>query len=104
MTKNGQTALFRKDNSLTNESKNLLVVLEIKSKEGRKGDLLKDVQEMADHVKENEPSTGTFWALEYLPEYSDNGLVIFSKFENSNEYQKHMDSPKVNEIRFVELF
>lgn len=99
LNKSGGTILFSTDDSIKDEQKDLIAVIEIRPKENRREALLRDMKEMADHIEVNEPETGSFWALEYLPEYSESGLVIFSRFENSSEYQKHIGSPKTVEIR-----
>lgn len=103
LNKSKLTILFRSGDSKNGEVKSLVADIEIKM-ENRREALLNDINRLADHVDKKEPETGSYWVLEYLPEYSDNILVIFSSFDNGSTYQKHVGSPKVLEFRWVELW
>ncbi|KAI9752415.1 MAG: hypothetical protein M4579_005639 [Chaenotheca gracillima] len=89
---------FTKDKSLTDDTKNLIVTWDIKPQEDKQADVRKDLEQLAKHVEGNEPSAGTFWVLEYLPEFQDSTIIIFSRFANTEAYNKHANTPIVKEI------
>lgn len=99
MTRPGKTATFLECNSIEAGAKSMIVVLEIKPKDGRKTELLEDMESLAVYVEEHESGTASFWVLEYLREYLDHGITVFSRFENGAAYQHHLTSPKVAEAR-----
>ncbi len=100
MTRGGMD-LFGIDDHLNENDRSLVVVQEIRPKQGSKQKLLKDLEVLACHVQNLDRGTACFWVLEYLDEYSDNGILVFSRFDNDAEYQKHIDCQKMEEIRFV---
>ncbi len=100
MTRGGMD-LFEDDSHLKEDERCLVVVQEIKPKQGLKPKLLEVFEDLACQVKELEDGTACFWALEYLEAYSDDGIVLVTRFNSDAAYQKHVDSPEMMPIRLV---
>jgi quinol monooxygenase YgiN len=100
MTRGGMD-VFEIDDHLNEDNRSLVVVQEIRPKQGSKQKLLKDFEVLACHVQNFDKGTACFWVLEYLEEYSDNGIVVFSTFDTDTEYQKHINCQKMEETRFA---
>ena len=92
---------FTKDDHLTEKSRKLVVVEEIKPGPGMKDSLLKELQCLASDLEEHKPEVGSFWMLEYLPEYCDDGIKIFSTYESDSAYHTHLKWLEEKELRFV---
>jgi quinol monooxygenase YgiN len=99
MVRSEKTVTFLKSDSHVAEEKGLIVILEIKPEEDMKLELLKDLENLGEYVKGHEHRTASFWVLEYLPEYSDDSIVIFSRFDSNTAYEQHLASRRTAEAR-----
>lgn len=93
--------LFGSDAHLNEDERSLVAVQEIKPKRGSKGRTLKDLEVLACHVDRSSKETACFWVLEYLEEYSDDKVVIFSRFDTDAAYQKHVDCLDMKQTRLI---
>jgi quinol monooxygenase YgiN len=81
---------------LQNDEKSLVKIMEIKPLEKTMAEMLTEIQMLAGHVEQFEATTASFWVLEYLPEYSEDTVVIFLRFKNTMACQAHQDSDFVS--------
>ena len=100
MTRGGMD-LFPIDDHVSENDRILVVVQEIKPKQGMKSKLLQDLETLASYVRRFDKGVACFWVLEYLEEYSDDGVVIFSRFHTDSEYEKHANALGTEKIRLV---
>lgn len=60
---------------------------EIRPPKGRKHELLEAVKRVAS-VAEAMRGIRSYWALEYLEEYSDDTILLFQRFKAKEEYER----------------
>lgn len=99
MVRAGEPAIFNKSESQGEEERNLIVVTEIKPEAGMKAEFLRELETLAAHVEKGERGTSSFWILEYPTEYSDDGVTVFSRFDDHEAYKHHLASPLAVETR-----
>ncbi|KAE9374240.1 hypothetical protein N431DRAFT_481499 [Stipitochalara longipes BDJ] len=95
----GSMDLFDNDDHLNEDDRSLVVVQEIRPKQGSKQELLKYFEILASHARKSSEGVACFWVLEYLEEYLEDGVVVFSRFDTDAEYQKHVDCSEMKQIR-----
>lgn len=99
MVRSGQPAVFLKSEFQGEREKSVIIVTEIKPEVGTKTELLRELEALTEHVEKTEHGTSSFWVLEYLPEYSDDGITVFSRFDDHKAYEHHLASPQAAESR-----
>jgi quinol monooxygenase YgiN len=99
MVRSGQPAVFFKSEAQGEKEKSVIVVTEIEPEAGMKTELLRELEVLTEHVEKKDYGTLSFWVLEYLPEYSDDGITVFSRFDDHKAYEHHLASPQAAESR-----
>lgn len=76
------------------DDREVLEVLDINPGVGLKHETLEEIKLLADHIEKMEPGVLSFWALEFLPEYNKDGIILVARFENRASYTKYSASPE----------
>ncbi|KAK2788298.1 hypothetical protein FQN53_003832 [Emmonsiellopsis sp. PD_33] len=77
----------------TQAERSHIEVVNIQPKPGMKPEILQGIKALAAQI-ETEAGNGilSFWCLEFLPEYANDGIILFSRYEDRNAYLRHLDS------------
>jgi hypothetical protein len=95
MTRPNQTTSFHTDGLC----KKFVEVLDVKPKPGSKNDILQRLKITTADIEANNTSISTYWALEFLEEYSNDSLILFSCFNSKTSYQEYYNSPETIDLR-----
>jgi quinol monooxygenase YgiN len=98
MNRPGELSRFQTGDKTNLKQLSFIEVLKILPKHGAKAEVLEVIKKLAVHALQDKGST-TFWALEYLPEYSDSSVLLFSVYDSRAAYDSYTSTEEISKLR-----